>query len=68
MEPPVASPNSARKDNYTTMAEKEVKEVKKDPRQVRWEEFVQRYAIKNPVKYAAKKANKEFDTIPDSFR
>jgi hypothetical protein len=51
------------------MAEKEVKvEVKKDPRQERWEELQQKYAIQNPVKFAAKKAAGQFDKIPDSFK
>lgn len=45
--------------------EKVVKE--KDARQLRWDAYVAGYAEKNPVKYAAKKANGEFDKIPDSF-
>jgi len=70
MEPPVASPNPARKANHSLMAkgEKEVKEVRIDPRQERWDALVQAYAIKNPVKYAAKKAAGQFDKIPDTFQ
>jgi hypothetical protein len=48
--------------------EKEVKEVRIDPRQERWDALVQAYAIKNPVKYAAKKAAGQFDKIPDTFQ
>jgi hypothetical protein len=68
MEPPVASTNTVREVNENTMAKEEVKEVKKDPRQARWEEFLKRYAVSNPVKYARKKENGEFDKIPDSFK
>lgn len=50
------------------MAKEEVKEVKKDPRQERWEKFLAGYAVKNPIKFAQKKANGEFDKIPDSFK
>lgn len=50
------------------MAKSEQKvEKKEDARQTRWEAYVQNYAEENPVKYAAKKANGEFDKIPDSF-
>lgn len=50
--------------------EKEVKVEKKEksPREIRWEKFLAGYAVKNPVKYAAKKANGEFDQIPASFQ
>lgn len=41
---------------------------KADPRQERWEAFVKRYAVLNPVKHASKKANGEFDKIPASFK
>jgi hypothetical protein len=44
------------------------KEEKVDPRQAKWDAFVKRYAVLNPVKYASKKANGEFDKIPDSFK
>ena len=40
----------------------------KDARQARWDAHVEAYMISNPVKGASKKANKEFDTIPASFR
>ncbi len=50
------------------MAKEEVKETKKDARQARWDAHVEAYMISNPVKGASKKANKEFDTIPASFR
>ena len=43
------------------------KEVSSD-REKRWKEHVENYAKANPVKFATKKANKEFDTIPASFR
>lgn len=49
------------------MAKDTEKKVEKSDRQIRWEAHVERYAVKNPVKYAAKKANGEFDTIPASF-
>jgi hypothetical protein len=48
--------------------EKEEKEVKADPRQPKWDALVKAYAIKNPVKFAAKKAAGQFDKIPDSFQ
>lgn len=50
--------------------EKEVKVEKKEksPREVRWEKFLAGYAVQSPVKYAAKKANGEFDQIPASFQ
>lgn len=67
MEPPVASPHPAPKANIPQMAtEKESKKV--DPRQERWDKYVAGYQIKNPVKYAAKKARGEFDKIPASFQ
>lgn len=49
----------------TKKAEAPKKEA--DPRQAKWEAFLKGYAIKNPVKYAAKKARGEFDKIPDTF-
>lgn len=59
------------RSNQNTMPKevekKEDAKVEKSDRQARWEKHVANYAIKNPVKYAAKKANKEFDTIPASF-
>ena len=47
--------------------EKEVKK-EKSPLQVKWEKFLEGYAVKNPVKYARKLANGEFDKIPASFK
>ena len=40
----------------------------KSDRQIRWEKYVEAYMLDNPVKGAAKKANGEFDTIPNSFK
>lgn len=40
----------------------------KGDRQARWDKYVENYRVKNPVKYASKKANGEFDEIPVSFR
>ena len=59
--------------NKTKMAkvekiEEEVKTTAKSAREVRWAEFLDRYKAKNPVKYASKKENKEFDNIPASFK
>lgn len=84
MEPPVASPTTARKYKLITMAKETVK-VEKSDRQARWEAYVKAYAISNPVKYAQKvatevteigvdgkpftiKKRNEFETIPDSFK
>lgn len=50
------------------MAKETKEKVEKSDRQLRWEAHVERYAVKNPVKYASKKANGEFDEIPDSFK
>lgn len=36
-------------------------------REARWEKYLSNYEVKNPVKFASKKANGEFDTIPASF-
>lgn len=48
---------------------KEIKEeTKKSAREIRWEQFLERYQVQNPVKFAAKKANGEFDKIPASFQ
>lgn len=49
---------------------KEEKETapKVDPRKERWEAHQKAYAIKNPVKFAAKKAAGHFDKIPDTFK
>ncbi len=41
--------------------------VATDARSPRWNKFVEAYKVSNPVKYASKKANGEFDKIPDSF-
>lgn len=38
-----------------------------DERSIRWNKFVESYKVINPVKYAIKKANGEFDKIPDHF-
>ncbi len=40
----------------------------KGARELRWQKFLENYAQKNPVKFASKKANGEFDSIPDSFK
>jgi len=40
----------------------------KGEREARWEKFLANYAQKNPVKFASKKKNGEFDSIPDSFK
>ena len=59
-----------------------VSEEVKGEREARWEAFLENYAIKNPVKYAQKRATTfideftglerskpdEFATIPNSFR
>ena len=37
-------------------------------RELRWQKFLAHYATKNPVKFASKKANGEFGTIPASFK
>lgn len=56
------------------MAKKELEEVEietkvepKSARQIRWEKYVEGYAVANPVKYAQKKARGEFDAVPASF-
>ena len=43
-------------------------EVTRTPREVRWDAFLANYEKKNPTKYASKKANGEFETIPVSFQ
>lgn len=40
----------------------------KSDRELRWEKYVEGYKVKNPVKYARKEQNGEFDKIPDSFK
>lgn len=47
---------------------KEVKVAPKTDRDVKWEKFLENYAKENPVKFASKKANGEFDKIPASFK
>lgn len=42
--------------------------TKKDDRQERWDAYVANYMKLSPVKGAAKKANREFDKIPDTFK
>ncbi|RJQ33890.1 hypothetical protein C4568_03755 [Candidatus Parcubacteria bacterium] len=37
-------------------------------RKARWEKFLADAEKQNPVKFAVKKANGEFDEIPESFR
>lgn len=46
----------------------DIVEAPKGDREARFKKFVEAYAIANPIKYASKKANKEFDKIPDSFK
>lgn len=49
--------------------EKEEKiETSVDPRTEAWKVFLAKYEKDNPVKFAAKKARGEFDTIPASFK
>ena len=69
MEPPVASTNLVRKAKEKKMAKdtEKVEKKEKSPREIRWEKFVEGYAVQSPVKYASKKANGEFDQIPASF-
>ncbi len=45
-----------------------VEKKEKTPREIRWEKFLESYAVNNPVKFASKKANGEFDHIPASFQ
>lgn len=49
-------------------AEDEVVAEATDLRTNAWLKFVANYATKNPVKYAQKKANGEFDKIPANFK
>ena len=44
-----------------------VEEAVVDPRQAKWDAFLETYAVANPVKFAQKKAAGEFNVIPDSF-
>lgn len=39
-----------------------------DDRQATWDKFLANYEKENPVKFFKKKANGEFDQIPDSFK
>ena len=48
--------------------EKDTVETQVDERQVRWEAFLVEARKVNPVRFDAQKANKEFDTIPESFQ
>ena len=47
-------------------------EIKTKPesgdREARWEAFLASYQASNPVKFASKQANGEFESIPGSFR
>lgn len=45
----------------------ETKTAKADPRLPLWKEYIENYKTKNPVKYALKVKNGDFDTIPASF-
>lgn len=45
-----------------------VEEAPRGDREKRWDDFVANYQVKNPVKFATKKANGEFDKIPASFK
>lgn len=49
------------------MAKEEKVVPQKDERQVVWDEYVSNYEKSNPVKFAAKQKNGEFDKIPDHF-
>ena len=57
-----------------TMAEPlvEVEVVKgtapKTAREIRWAQHVEGYAAASPIKFAAKKARGEFDTVPATFK
>lgn len=51
-----------------TKEEKKVVEKTLTDREKRWEAFLAGYAVKNPVKFASKKANGEFDNIPVTFK
>lgn len=43
-------------------------EVIDSGREKRWEEFLERAKIQNPVKFAEKEARGEFSKIPESFK
>lgn len=43
-------------------------EAPKGDREKRWGAYVDNYAKANPVKFASKSANHEFDKIPESFK
>ena len=45
-----------------------VDEVSQPEREARWVKYLARYEASNPVKFASKKENGEFDSIPASFR
>lgn len=45
-----------------------VEEQPKGDREKRWQAYVADYAIKNPVKFAAKNERGEFDKVPASFK
>jgi len=49
------------------VSEEVVVEPTNKEQKARWTAFLDRYQAQNPVKFAVKKANGEFDKIPDSF-
>lgn len=53
----------AKKQEETTP---EAGDVKTD-RELRWEQYLEKYKVLNPIKYESKKKNGEFENIPDSF-
>lgn len=50
------------------LEEVEVISAPKGAREARWAKFLEDYKVLNPVKFASKKANGEFDSIPDTFK
>ena len=50
------------------LEEVEVISAPKGAREARWAKFLDDYKVLNPVKFAAKKANGEFNSIPESFQ
>lgn len=49
------------------MADKKEEKKEVSERQKLWDEYVANYKVKNPVKWEAKNARGQFDTIPDAF-
>lgn len=62
---PLHLPAEPIKVNKKIMAEKKV--VKTSAKSLRWEKFLKDYALRNPVKFAEKKAKGEFKVIPENF-